>query len=134
MIYGYLVAFLMVVAIAASTYWQGRKDGSASVQVQWDQSVIALRDAAEADRKAQQQKAAALSKRYESRIATQATVTKEIRSQLEIALAKKPLPAACVVDDSLLQLVNAALAGKSPAAGELPSGAGTAAAAKDGPR
>lgn len=130
--YGYLGAFLMVVAIAASTYWQGRKDGSASVQVKWDQSIIAQRDAAEADRKAQQQKAAALSRRYEARIATQATTSREIASQLEIALAKKPLPAACVVDDGVRDLVNAALAGKSAPAGELPGGAGTAAAVKDG--
>lgn len=132
--YGYLVAFLMVVAIAASTYWQGRKDGSASVQVKWDADIIAQRDAAEADRKAQQQKAAALSRRYEARIATQATTSREIASQLEIAIGKANLPAACVVSDGVLNLVNAALAGKSPAAGELPSGAGAAAAAKDGTR
>lgn len=130
--YGYLGAFLMVVAIAAGTYWQGRKDGSASVQVKWDAAIIAQRDAAEADRKAQQQKAQALSRRYEARIATQATTSREIASQLEIALAKKPLPAACTVDAGVQELVNAALAGKSLPAGELPSGAGTAAAAKDG--
>jgi len=131
--YGYLVAFLMVVAIAASTYWQGRKDGSASVQVKWDAAIIAARDAAEADRKAQQQKAAALSRRYEARIATQATTSREIASQLEIALGKANLPAVCTVSDGLRDILNAALAGKSPAAGELPSGTGTAAAAKDRP-
>lgn len=132
--YGYLVAFILVVAIAASTYWQGRKDGSASVQVKWDRAIIAQRDAAEADRKAQQQKAAALSKRYEARIATQAKTSREIASQLEIALGKANLPAACVVDDGVRELVNAALAGKSAPAGELPGGTGTAAAAKDGAR
>ena len=131
--YGYLVAFLMVVAIAASTYWQGRKDGSASVQVKWDQAIIAQRDAAEADRKAQQQKAQALSRRYEARIATQATTSREIASQLEIALGKANLPAACVVSDGVRDIINAALAGKSAPAGELPSGTGTAAAAKDRP-
>ena len=130
--YGYVIAFLMVVAIAASTYWQGRKDGSASVQVKWDADIIAQRDAAEANRKAQQQKAAALSRRYEARIATQATTSREIASQLEIALGKANLPAACVVGDGVRDILNAALAGKSASAGELPSGAGTAAATKDG--
>jgi len=132
--YGYLAAFLMVVAIAGSTYWQGRKDGSASVQVKWDAAAFAAIAATEADRKAQQQKAQALSRRYEARIATQATTSREIKSQLEIALAKTPLPAACVVSDGVRDIINAALAGKSPAAGELPSGAGTAATATDGPR
>ncbi len=132
--YGYAIAFVMVVAIAASTYWQGRKDGSASVQVKWDQSIIAQRDAAEADRKAQQQKAQALSRRYEARIATQAATSREIASQLEIALGKANLPAACVVGDGVRDIVNAALAGKDTAPGKLPSGTGTPAAAKDGTR
>lgn len=134
MIYGYLVGAVLFLCALGGAYWQGRTDGASATQVKWDQAIIAARDAAEADRKAQQQKAQALSKRYEARIATQATVAKEIKSQLEIALAKKPLPAACVVDDGVRDIINAALAGKSIAAGELPSGAGAAAAAKDGAR
>jgi len=134
MIYGYLLAGILFLVAVVGSYIQGRTDGSAATQVKWDAAIIAARDAAEADRKAQQQKAAALSKRYEARIATQATTSREIASQLEIALAQKPLSAACVVSDGVLNLVNAALAGKSLPAGELPSGAGTAAAAKDGAR
>jgi len=131
--YGYLVAFIMVLAIAGVSYWQGRTDGSAQVELKWQKDIATQRDAAEADRKAQQQKAAALSRRYEARIATQATTSREIASQLEIALGKANLPAACVVSDGVRDIINAALAGKSAPAGELPSGAGTASAAKDRP-
>ena len=133
MIYGYLIGAVLFLAAVGGAYWQGRTDGAGATQVKWDQAIIAARDAAEEDRKAQQKKAAALSKRYEARIATQARTSKEIASQLEIAIGKVNMPPACVVSDGVRDIINAALAGKSAPAGELPSGAGTAAAAKDRP-
>lgn len=119
--YGYLaIAVVFLVAIAGAGV-KGYQLGGNNVRVDWDRANVEAAKSVEADRKAQEDKARKAASKLQARLETQKLASQQITDALNRELAKNPLPADCVVSDSLRQSINDALSGKGPTAGVLPA-------------
>ena len=127
--YVWLIATIAFMAALAGAGYKGYNFGAASVRADWDRAIIEARDAADSQRKADQDKARKLASRYEAKIATQALASREIKGQLDVALKARPLPASCVMDDGVFNALNAALGGEGATGAKLPDGSGKTAVA-----
>lgn len=131
--YGSVICVVIFLALFAGSYWQGHKNGHNEAQVQWDAADRAAKDLADGQRKKDQAKAASLSKRLQAQVATQRLASLALADQLDAALRTKPIPASCLVDDSVRDNLNASLAGKGTAGAVVPATSGTTASVKDRP-
>jgi len=123
--YGNLFLAAIFVGVVAGAYFQGRKDGGNTVQVQWDKAILAAKAEAEATRKNDQEKAARTARTLQNRLATANQTSRELSDALSRAITAKPLPE-CVIPDGVRDIINAASRGESVAGAELPSTGGKA--------
>lgn len=118
----YLIAAFVVLAAIAGSGWKGYQLGGDRVRVEWSEANVAAAEAVASDRKAQETKARKSASVLEAKLATQALTSREIKDALDKAMAAKPIPASCAIDDSVRDLWNRANRGESETAGELPRG------------
>lgn len=120
-IYFYLAGAILFLAALAGAGFKGFQLGGDRVRVEWNQANQAAQGQIAADKQAQERKARKSAQIQQAKIATQEIINRQLKNDLSRELAKNPLPAACLISDGLRDVINAALDGKSPAAGVLPS-------------